>query len=286
MRLSRKLAAATVMAVLGALALAPTAPASSHHPTGEFAPFAECPLNRMTITDCFYGVTNGGSVTIGEKTIPFVNPITLQGGYEGWEPIEFFGAENGDTLSKTPQPVPGGLVGVSAPGSWPAPVQAWFNELIGTGFTGVNLTMELAAPATSTTLNLENFLNEEGTALGLPVKFKLSNTILGNSCYIGSNANPIPLELTTGTSGKLKGSVGEISFNEEFTLITLSKTRLVDGLFAAPEAEGCGGEYAEYVDPLIDSIFGLPSASESNSAILEGQIKIASAEAVRNSNMW
>jgi hypothetical protein len=286
MRFSRKLAAATGMVLLAALALASVAPATSHHPTGEFEPFGECPLNRVTITDCIFGVTKGGSLTIGEKTISLVNPITLQGGYEGYEPIKFFAAENGDTLSKTPQPVPGGLTGITAPGSWPAPVQEWFNELVGTGFTGVTATIELAAPATSIALNLENLIIEEGTALGLPVKIKLSNAILGNNCYIGSNAEPIPLELTTGEGGELHGAVGELSFNEEFTLITVSGLKLVDGLFAAPEAEGCGGEAATYVDPLVDSIFGLPSGSEENSAILELTLEDANAEAVRNSSMW
>ena len=116
----RKLIAGGLTGALGMLLFASTALAASHNPTGEYTPFAECPLNRATINDCVYSVTGGGSFTMGSKTVPVKNPVILQGGFEGENAgIEFYGAENGDTLSKTPQPVPGGLVGVTAPTWWP-----------------------------------------------------------------------------------------------------------------------------------------------------------------------
>src|SRR5262249_39576323 len=156
----------------------------------EFEQFGDCPLNTPTVTHCLYSLTSAGSFTIGNKTVPLKNPVTLQGGLEpvGEEgEVKFVGAEDGNTLSKTPQPVPGGLLGITAPTWWPKFVQEWFNNLINEGFTGVNATVELAAPASAITLNTENVLSESGTALGLPVKVKLDNAILGNNCYIGSN---------------------------------------------------------------------------------------------------
>ncbi len=270
--------------VLSALVFAPAASASSHNPTGEFAPFAECPLDRETITDCIYSVTEEGSVTIGAKTVPIQNPTILQGGFEGaGSEVEFFGAENGDTLSKTPQPVPGGLVGVTAPKWWPKFLQNWFNNGIEEGLTGVNAIVELAAPATSIDLSTENLAIEEGTALGLPVKVKLENALLGNNCYIGSNANPIQINLTTGPSGAEDGTFGEINFNDDFTLFTITGGRLVDGTFAVPAASGCGGLFALLVDPLVNSILGTPSASGKNTAILEGVLQDAPASVVRES---
>lgn len=270
--------------VLAALLLAPTASASSHNPTGEFADFGECPLNRETIENCVYSVTEGGAVTIGAKTVPIKNPTILQGGFEGAESeIDFFGAENGDTLSKTPQPVPGGLVGVTAPTWWPKFLQNWFNGLIEEGFTGVDAVVELAKPATDIQLNTENLLNQEGTTLGLPVKVKLENLILGNNCYIGSNSSPIQINLTTGKSGSLEGSFGEINFNEAFTLITITGAELVDNTFAVPKAKGCGGLFSLFVDPLVDTVLGTPSASGKNAATLEGELKTAFAPAVRES---
>jgi hypothetical protein len=280
----RKLIAGGLMGVLATLVFASSAFASSHHPTGEFAQFSECPLNRETITDCVYSVTTGGSVTIGAKTVPIENPVILQGGFEGVSPnIDFFGAENGDTLSETPQPVPGGLVGVTAPKWWPKFVQDWFNGLISEGFTGVNAIVKLAKPATSIELNTEALLNREGTTLGLPVKVKLENAILGNNCYIGSNTTPMQLNLTSGTSGSLEGSFGTLTFNEEFTLITVTGAAIVDGTFEAPAAQGCGGIFSLFVDPLVNSILGTPSKSGKNAAILEADFQDGAAFAVRES---
>jgi hypothetical protein len=279
----KKFIAGGLMVVLGALALAPTASASSHHPKGEFAQFGECPLNRATITDCIFSVSNGGSFTVGKKTVPLVNPVTLQGGFEGSEDVDFFGAENGDTLSKTPQPVPGGLLGITAPTWWPKSVQDWFNKQINEGLTGVTATVELAAPATSITLNTGNLLFEEGTALGLPSKIKLDNAILGSNCYVGSNKSPVQIDFTTGQSGSLHGSAGNLEFNEAFTLITISGGALVNGTFAAPGASGCGGIFSFFIDPLVNSVLGIPSASGKNTAELKGVLKDAAASAVRAS---
>jgi hypothetical protein len=283
----KKFIAGGIMGVLGALVFASAAFGASHNPKGEYAQFKECPLNRVTITDCIYSVTNGGSFTIGKKTVPIKNPVTLQGGFEGEVPnIKFYGAENGDTLSKTPQPVPGGLLGIVAPTWWPKFIQDWFNEQISKGFTGVNATVELTGPTkglTNIKLNTENLLFEEGTALGLPVKFKLDNAILGSNCYIGSESKPVQIDFTSGTSGSQKGSAGTLSFNPSFTIITIAGGKLVNGTFAAPAASGCGGIFSFFVDPLVNSILGTPSPSGKNSAILEGKLQDAQAEAVKAS---
>jgi len=276
-----------LLAVLGAMVFASSALGASHNPTGEYAQFNECPLNRATITDCVLSVSNGGGFTIGKKTVPLKNPVTLQGGYEGVSPeLQFYGAENGNTLSKTPQPVPGGLLGIVAPTWWPKFIQNWFNEQISKGFTGVNATVELTGPSkglTKINLNTENLIFEEGVALGLPVKIKLDNAILGSNCYIGSESKPVQLNFTSGTSGALKGSAGSITFNPTFTITTISGGKLVDGTYAAPGVAGCGGIFSFLIDPLVDSILGTPSASGKNAATLEGKIQDAVAGEVKAS---
>jgi hypothetical protein len=287
--LKQKLVAGGMMAMaLAALVFASSALASSHNPKGEYAQFKECPLNTITITDCILSVSNGGSFKIGKKTVPLVNPVTLQGGGEGsGAETKFYGAENGDTLSKTPQPVPGGLLGITAPTWWPKFVQDWFNGLINEGFTGVNATVELAGPTKGylpgVKLNTEALLSRTGTALGLPTKIKLSNSILGSNCYIGSDKSPVALNFTTGKSGSLEGAVGTISFNPAFTIVTISGGKLVDGTYAAPAASGCGGIFSIFIDPLVNSILGTPSPSGSNTATLEGKLQDAQAEAVKAS---
>jgi hypothetical protein len=282
---ARMLAVGGMTAMVGALLFAPSASASSHNPTGEYAQFAECPLSNEKVTDCIFSVTSSGSVTIGNKTVPIKNPVTLQGGAylnEAEEQV-FVGAENGDTLSKTAQPVPGGLVGITAPTWWPKFVQDWFNNLISEGFTGVDATVEIAGPDSSVKVSNENLINQTGTALGLPAKVHLENAILGNNCYIGSNSKPVQVDLTTGTSGALTGSVGTVTFNEEFTIATISGGKLVNGTFAAPGASGCGGIFSLFVDPLVNTVLGTPSASGKNSAILEGKLQDANAEGVEES---
>ena len=226
----RKLITGGMATVVALLVLAPSAFASVHHPKGEFAGFGECPLNRSTITDCILSVSSGEAFKIGNKTVPLKHPVTLQGGFEGGgEAVKFYGAENGETLSKTPQPVPGGLLGITAPTWWPKFIQEWFNNLISEGFTGVNATVELTGPTkglTNVKLNTENLLNRTGTALGLPAKIHLENAILGSSCYIGTESSPVQINFTTGKSGSLEGSVGEITFNEEFTLLNFKRWQI------------------------------------------------------------
>jgi hypothetical protein len=284
---SKKLIAGGMAAALAALVFASMALAASHNPKGEYAQFKECPLNRVTITDCIFSVSSGGGFTVGKKTVPLVNPVTLQGGFEGsGEETKFYGAENGDTLSKTPQPVPGGLLGITAPTWWPKFLQDWFNNQINEGLTGVTATVEIAGPTkglTNVKLNTENLIFEEGTALGLPAKIKLSNAILGSNCYIGSDKSPVQLKFTTGTSGSLKGSAGSISFNPTFTIVTISGGKLVDGTYAAPGVNGCGGIFSFFIDPLVDSILGTPSPSGKNTATLEGKLQDAVASEVKAS---
>jgi hypothetical protein len=268
------------------LAMSATAVAAAHHPTGEYAPFGECPLNRETITDCDYSVTTGGSVTIGSKTVPIKNPVTLQGGFEGaGSEIEFYGAEQGQTLSKTPQPVPGGLLGLLNCQAQTNPViKALCATALENGLTGVNATVELTGPEhglTDIELNTENLLFEEGVALGLPVKIHLENPTLGSKCYVGTDVNPVQLNLTTGQSGSLHGSLGELSFYEpSFTITRTKGSVLVDNTFSAPAATGCGGALSLVVNPVVNAMLGTPAGPGANSATLIANFEDAAASAV------
>lgn len=277
------------IAVLGALALPAAAAATPYHPTGEFAPFGDCPLSRPTLNACIYSETTGGYFTMGQKNVPIKNTVILQGGQEFVEGESlFFGAEDGNTLSKTPQPVPGGLLGIQAPWWWPSLLRELFNETINNGFTGVTATVELAAPATSIKLDPIKIITQQGTALSLPVKIKLDNPFLGSNCYVGSNSNPIVIDFTTGTTSPpppnqpITGSPGQLESRESGLLVE-SGGRLVNNSFAAPGAHGCGGIFSLLVDPFVNSIVGLPSPAGTNAAVLEGKLQAAPAEGVRAS---
>src|SRR5690242_9092938 len=88
-----------------------SATAASAH-TGEFAKFNYCPSTNTEVYKCLYSTVEGGEVVLGTKKVPIVNPVVLQGGYSKASKAtsfisKFFAATNGQTLSKTPQPVPG-----------------------------------------------------------------------------------------------------------------------------------------------------------------------------------
>jgi hypothetical protein len=277
---------AAVIAV--ATAVLCSAPSALAHPTGEYEPFGECPYGNPAVEDCVLG-TFSGSLELGTRTIALTNPITLQGGYSGPPPETlFYGASNGVTLSKNSQAVPAGLLKGSPPPSWPPALQERFEEMVEEGLTGVSATIELAGPSkglTTIQLDTENLLFEEGTALSLPVRIKLDNPFLGSECYVGSVSEPIQFRLTTGISNALSGSAGSWFFNEEFTIVKIKKLKLVDGYFWSLGAKGCGGEAAaEYVDPFVDSFFGLPAGVGENGVELKGTLWDANAAAVAASD--
>jgi hypothetical protein len=291
-RLSKRAAALSATALSLMFALVFSSAALAHSPKGAYAPFADCPLNNSLVEECIVAKTESGEFVVGKKTVPIEVPITLQGGSHENETtgaLTFYGAEGGETLSHSPQGVPGGLLGlvnckeIKGSGFLETAARLTCEWVFENSLTGVKATTELAASPETIGLNLQYLLAEIGPALSLPVKVHLENTLLGSECYIGSNAKPIVLELTTGTSGSATGKSGELHFFEGGNLLELTKNSLVNGEFAAPEAKGCGGIFAGLIDPLVNSELGLPSGAGSNKAILNGTIKQAYAPAVKAS---
>lgn len=290
---SMRMRTVVVVALLASLALAPSALAKENHPKGGFAVFAQCPLANPAIELCTVASTNAGEFTIGKRTVPINKTITLQAGLKAipeTEERELVAAENGETLSKTALYVPGGLLNILAPEFLNKEQKEKFEKTINEGITGVTETTELALPASAARLNLTALFSASGTALKLPVKVKLGNVFLGSECYVGSESSPIILNLTTGETKPpepnkpIKGAVGTLSFEEESAIGVLTGGSLVDNAWSSPGAHGCGGHLFEgVVDAAVNAELGLPSAAGHNTAILNGTLKIASAEAVRAS---
>lgn len=284
--------ATAAFAVVGTLAITSSAYAVEHHPKGDFAVFADCPLSNPKTEICLAAKTEGGKFVVGKETVPITNPITLQGGLAKFLTAneEFIAAEDGNTLTKSPQKVPGGLAGLIKCNEISNFLERVACELVfENGVTGVNATTELAAPASEIHSNILHLIERQGTALSLPLKVHLENPFLGSSCYIGSNAHPIVIELTTGTTSPpppnkpITGSLGELSFTDNEQILVIANNELVNNSFAAPGAEGCGGLFAFLIDPIVDSKLGLPSAAGTNTAILKGTLRSANVEAVKAS---
>jgi hypothetical protein len=290
--------ALTAFAGLGA-----ASDAFAKEPTGDFARFKQCPRFTTGVNLCFYSNVFGGKVTLHKQTVPInedkKHELILQGGIakEEASPFheKFVAALNGETLSKTPQNVPGGLSGlvncteIKGEGLLKPLAElakALCKEVFENKTTGVQAITELARPASEIGISKNALLEEEGVALSLPVKIRLENTLLGSECYIGSSTTPVMLNLTTGRThpnapnSPINGRVGEIFQKDEFNLIEIPNNLLVNNEFAAPEATGCGGIFSILIDPLVNSKIGLPAVDGLNTAIQEANIYEATTKGV------
>jgi hypothetical protein len=289
-----------VMVALAAplVSLGVVASASAESPPGAFAVFGQCPRFAPGVNFCIYGQIEHGGEMIGNGGLAIVNPITFQGGYERNEekrPVteRFVGAIDGETISRTPQPIPGGLSSLidctEIQGRrFPDRVlrRACKAVLDNSSSTGVNATTELAGSAGDIAISSDNLINEEGITLSLPVKIHLENPFLGRDCYIGSNRSPITLNLTDGITsppppnGPISGALGEadVPESEGFPYIEVKNNIQVDNSFAVPAVNGCGGPFSSVMDPIIDAKLGLPSPAGHNTIIHNGTFRVATAE--------
>jgi len=290
-QLSRRVVTALLITALAALGLAGSAQAKL---TGNYTKFAQCPYSNIEVKKCIYSLTKSGEVVLGSKKVPIVNTVTLQGGtlkaVEG--NATFVAASNGITLSKTPQPVPGGLAGIINCKE----IKDFFLRIscevtFENGLTGLNATLELAGPASEIVVSENNLAAESGVALKLPVKTHLENPFLGSECYVGSSGSPLTWNLTTGTTSPpepnkpISGKAGFIEFLEEGRIAVSKEAVLVDNAWSAPGASGCGGFLVELIlDPIINAAAGVPAAAGHNTAVLKNELNIASGAAVRKNN--
>jgi hypothetical protein len=281
--------AALAMSVSAFAALTMATAAMAGTPSGEYAVFSQCPVSNEELASCIYSKTESGEVSLGSQKVPITNPIILQGGNaenEETGALTFVGAANGETLSTPAQNVPGGLLSIveCKKIEW-----SWLREdceyvFENPSILGVDAVTELAEPASDVVVDPSNLIAEEGTAVLLPVKVHLENTLLGSECYIGSSSSPIDLALTTGTTSppapgkKLKGTHGDLVFGEEGVL-NGTGVSLVGDSFTVPVASGCG-PYG-LLDGIVDLKLGLPAAAGASSAILTGSLHQGSARQTR-----
>jgi len=280
---------ALVALALASLALAGSAAAKL---TGNYTKFAQCPFTNKETLKCVYSVTESGEVVLGKKKVPIEKQVVLQGGYttpDETNTSKFIAATNGITLSKAPQNVPGGLLGIVPDESSPALVKLLIKFFLENKLTGVNSTLELAKPASEIKVSESRLAEEEGVALTMPVMVHLENPFLGKSCFVGSSSSPITWNLTTGKTSPpepnkpINGAVGTGEFLEGGRIFVLKGNSLVDNAWSAPKASGCGGILSFLVSPIINAQLGTTTAGN-NTAILTGTLNLASAFAVNKNN--
>ena len=260
-----------IAACVAAFAL--IAPAAQAKPAPPYEQFAGCPTEAESPSSvtCIRSDITGGNLKVGNKEVPIKNPLTLSGGVD--EEFEGFAYNSEGGLSKTAQKVPGGVIGLTG--------LTWLLELFGSEALTLYATTELAGTPTGFTFS----------SVTIPIKVHLTNPagLLGSTCYLGSNSNPIVLNLITGTTEPpppnkpITGKEPTINIDENL-IFHLENGTFVDNSFAAPGVNGCKlvlfGFIPISINGLVDEVSGLPSPAGTNEAVQDFDIEFVSRELV------
>ncbi len=112
------------------------------------------------------------------------------------------------------------------------------------------------------------------------------NPFLGSKCYVGTSSSPIIWPLTTGPTSppepnkSITGKPGFVELKDSFEIAELTENTLVENAWSAPAATGCGGILSFLVNPVVNSLVGLPAGSGHNTAILNNTIDTATVGSV------
>jgi hypothetical protein len=247
------------LAVVAAMALlAPTAPAAT--PAPGYGQFASCPTQAEipAVVACVRSDIKGGHFKMGNKKVPISKPMTLSGGLNA--EFKFVKA----TLPPVAQQVPGGVIGLTG--------LDWLVNFLDIDSLQLFAVTELAGLPTL------------GENLTLPIKVRLINPVLGNKCYVGSNSNPIVLNLTEKTTSPpppnqpISGKEFEFSEDAASGILTFKNGVLVDNSFAAPGASGCTltlfGFIPISINGLVNSQSGLPAPAGTNETVQNVDMEI------------
>jgi hypothetical protein len=251
--------------------------------------FSNCPTEYthdfghglQKLNACTWGRSNSKSFfKAGNALVNMIHPVTLQGGLieETETTLQFILPKTGTSiLTKVKQPAQSLTEGVN-PELLPPAEKARYDKFVGEGKTKVTATIETAGIFDGKNIiSLGDLLQETGTALKFEVMVKLSNPFLGKHCSVGTNSNPINIELTTGQSGKLHGKLGHLVFTKE-GILRIQENELVNGEYITPGVTGCG--QLNGANAAIDSALGLPASAGQSETVIAGTLAQAGAEEV------
>lgn len=243
-------AAIMAMAVLVPAASAAT-PAPGYTQFRGCQTAAENPLSEICVRNEVYG----GNFKMGNKNVPIENPITLVGNTDADFNHFSFNKEGGLLPSK--QKVPGGVIGLTG--------LTWLLEFLGSEALTLYAETQLAGQPDP---------NPFHEPIELPIKVHLINGTLGNNCFVGSNSNPISLNLIVGTTNPpppntpITGKAPRFEEDKKLFITKFKEGEFVDNSFAAPGASGCVltlfGFIPISINGLVNSQSGLPAPAGTN----------------------
>ena len=272
-----RIAAAALATGLGAGVLGAVAPAQAA-PTlpDNLKKYANCPVEDPAVSTCIYVQSTAATFTLGKWKLKAESPLTLQFGLKFNRKFKAttVAPTNGAPLFSAPElVVPGGIFGV--PGFDGAPFAASGKpEIIG-------------LPQ----VNIPNLLQQKGVAFKMNLRAKVKNAATdalsdAKGCYIGSVANPIALNLTTGTTAPpapnkpVTGSKGVTKVDGEpegglrFEGVTMRENS-----FAAPGADNCGPFGS--INDIVNMLGNIPSPAGTNDVTFTSNIYQVDANTVR-----
>ncbi len=221
-----------------------------------FPNFSDCPTTAPGVVGCIDIQGVSGSLEIKGFTVPLGDSLEIRGGLVDGTPDRLVAPTGTNGFFTRPVQIPGGLLGIDFP-------------IPGNAVTG---TAQLAGPTSAIGLSLG-----EVSTVSIPVKLKLDNPILGPNCYIGTNSNPVRINLTTGTTSPpppnrpITGSLGTGSF--EGNVLKIMGSVSVENSFSIPGASGCGLGLG-LVNALVNAKLKLPSAGGNNTMQVTNNIGI------------
>jgi hypothetical protein len=256
--------AVLAMAVAGVLMSAATALAAT---APGYEEFDDCPGRGVNadISLCAVTKVSGGHLQMGSKTVPITDPITLAESVAPPANI-FVGRFDGGR-----QVVPGGLVGITG--------LDWLTNVFPATLLKLYARSELAGTPS----------NPIQDPVTLPLKVRLESPLLSNNCYVGSNADPIVLNLTQHATNPpppnqpINGTPGNLIADPVLpNVFRLEDAVVVDNAFAAPRARGCTLLLPGLglIDPIVNLQAGLPSPAGTNEAVQHVDVGLAEIQSV------
>jgi sugar lactone lactonase YvrE len=228
---------------------------------GAWSPFYRCPVDdpAMLATDsintapfCLASNSTHGSIKIGNLPTQTTGNTNLQAGLAG------------DLTGPVVAPPHEALVA--------DPVQI-------TGTPVGTVTAVTTSAGTPTDFNLFGGISTGVPIITLPIKIQLQNPVLGPSCFIGSDQDPIVLhpentdlsQAQIHQAGLLEpfDTNGEPNLTGPLTSLVSTGAVQGDDTFAAPGAQGCGPSGDGSLDAAVNALVGLPSPSGNNHLVLQ-----------------
>src|SRR5215469_16106376 len=224
---------------------------------GAWTPFSRCPVDdpAMLAADgvnvlalCVASNSTHGSIKIGNTPTTDTGNSNLQGGLL---------LNNSTSTFTFIAPPAGALVG----------------NPVNVTISGLTAIATVESAGTPTDFNLIAGLSLGVPIVTLPTKIHLVSQTpvnLGPTCFIGSEQDPMVLHPANTDISNAMLSIdffdadGTPNPNGALAALVVAGTVQGDSTFAVPVAQGCGG-----VEPIIDSLVGLPSPSGSNHLVLD-----------------